>query len=328
MGHVFNYNLPLYKIDGVDTSQDTVTPDDLLEGVTAHDADGNQITGTHVCEGGDGGVDTSNDTVTPNRMLAGVTAHDASGKQIIGTIESYNGYDYSTPYEMTSTAVRFQTKGKYVLNEIAVVPKLQEKTSTTGEIVTADVGYVGLKSVDTTPVFEAGYKQGKDEGGGGSDEPLIIDCSGKKNLRRLFADSNVKRVKTVDARDAISAWNGMADMFISSKIEEVQEFYPSIDTGFSGTFSYCFLLKRVIFKSKIATNGLSIPNSRSLDRESIESVFSNLSDTTSGLSVTFNKTAVDNAFETSEGSADGSTSDEWIALMATRPNWSISLIDA
>jgi hypothetical protein len=30
--------------------------------------------------------DTTNDTVAPNQMLEGVTAHDNSGKQIIGTI--------------------------------------------------------------------------------------------------------------------------------------------------------------------------------------------------------------------------------------------------
>lgn len=34
---------------GVDTSKDTVMPDVLLEGYTAHDASGKQITGIHVC---------------------------------------------------------------------------------------------------------------------------------------------------------------------------------------------------------------------------------------------------------------------------------------
>lgn len=34
---------------GADTSKDTVMPDVLLEGYTAHDASGKQITGIHVC---------------------------------------------------------------------------------------------------------------------------------------------------------------------------------------------------------------------------------------------------------------------------------------
>lgn len=46
MGHVFNVNLPLDKAGGVDTSGDTVTPDAMREGFTAHDADGQPITGT------------------------------------------------------------------------------------------------------------------------------------------------------------------------------------------------------------------------------------------------------------------------------------------
>lgn len=44
---IFNTTSP--KPGGVDTSKDTVMPDVLMEGYTAHDASGKQITGTHVC---------------------------------------------------------------------------------------------------------------------------------------------------------------------------------------------------------------------------------------------------------------------------------------
>lgn len=44
---IFNTTSP--KPGGVDTSKDTVMPDVLLEGYTAHDASGKQITGIHVC---------------------------------------------------------------------------------------------------------------------------------------------------------------------------------------------------------------------------------------------------------------------------------------
>lgn len=44
---IFNDNVST-KL-GVDTSKDTVMPDVLLEGYTAHDASGKQITGIHVC---------------------------------------------------------------------------------------------------------------------------------------------------------------------------------------------------------------------------------------------------------------------------------------
>ena len=44
---IFNNTSP--KPGGADTSKDTVMPDVLLEGYTAHDASGKQITGIHVC---------------------------------------------------------------------------------------------------------------------------------------------------------------------------------------------------------------------------------------------------------------------------------------
>ena len=48
MAHVYNINLPLAgSVDGgVDTSKDTVTAEVLEKGYTAHDKDGNPITGT------------------------------------------------------------------------------------------------------------------------------------------------------------------------------------------------------------------------------------------------------------------------------------------
>ena len=63
-----------------------------------------------------------------------------------------------------------------------------------------------------------------------------------------------------------------------------------------------------------------------LSRESILSCFSVLSDTATGMTATFKQTAVDTAFETSEGLADGSTSAEWLTLVDTKSNWTISLV--
>lgn len=62
-----------------------------------------------------------------------------------------------------------------------------------------------------------------------------------------------------------------------------------------------------------------------LSKDSIYSVINALSDTTSEGTATFKKTAVNKAFETAEGANDGSTSDEWNTLVASKPNWSIAL---
>ncbi len=63
-----------------------------------------------------------------------------------------------------------------------------------------------------------------------------------------------------------------------------------------------------------------------LSKASLTSIINGLSAETSGLTVTLSKTAVNKAFETSEGANDGSTSAEWLALIATKPNWNISLV--
>lgn len=75
----------------------------------------------------------------------------------------------------------------------------------------------------------------------------------------------------------------------------------------------------------IAGNNLTFRDCTKLNKPSIVSVINALSTTTSGLTVTFSKTAVNKAFETTEGANDGSTSAEWLALVATRSNWTIAL---
>lgn len=66
-------------------------------------------------------------------------------------------------------------------------------------------------------------------------------------------------------------------------------------------------------------NSVSLSASQKLTKASILSFFNALSDTVSGKTFTVNKTAVNNAFE------GGSTGTEWLNLVATKPNWTISL---
>ena len=63
---------------GVDVSADTVTPQTLLSGYTAHMSTGSRITGTYVP------IDLSSDTVTPQNLLSGYTAHNSAGSKITG----------------------------------------------------------------------------------------------------------------------------------------------------------------------------------------------------------------------------------------------------
>lgn len=97
-------------------------------------------------------------------------------------------------------------------------------------------------------------------------------------------------------------------------------------TTFNTPFQNCGALEDITFEGTIGQNGLSFQGSPKLNKASIISIINCLSTTTTGLTVTFSLTAVNNAFETSEGAADGSTSEEWLNLVATKPNVEVILV--
>lgn len=63
----------------IDLTADTVTPETLLSGTTAHSPSGEAITGSYEP------LDLSADTVTASALLKGYTAHDAAEQPITGT---------------------------------------------------------------------------------------------------------------------------------------------------------------------------------------------------------------------------------------------------
>lgn len=128
-----------------------------------------------------------------------------------------------------------------------------------------------------------------------------LDFSQSSSLLSAFHNTNITKLKKIDARKTVSGWNGMANIFLNCKsLESVDEFYPSTQTNFSGTFMSCFKLKHVIFKSIIAVMYLTLADCSFLDKESIESVVMNLSDETDNFTITLSKTAVANAFKSGE----------------------------
>lgn len=84
----------------------------------------------------------------------------------------------------------------------------------------------------------------------------------------------------------------------------------------SAMFQNCTALEEMYCEGTLDITGLDLHWSTKLNKASIESVINTLSATTSGLTVTLSQTAVNNAF----------TTEEWEALEATKPNWTISLV--
>lgn len=92
----------------------------------------------------------------------------------------------------------------------------------------------------------------------------------------------------------------------------------------NNVFRSCEKLVNIIVEGKFGSN-LSLTYCRNLSKDSICQIVNALFDTASGQTLTLSPTAVNKAFETSEGAKDGSTSAEWSALVATKPNWTISV---
>lgn len=103
----------------------------------------------------------------------------------------------------------------------------------------------------------------------------------------------------------------------------------TLPDGFNATmsdaFKNCTALENVVFEGVIPKK-ISLAQSTKLSKASITNIIDHLSTTASGQTVTFSKTAVNKAFETSAGAGDGSTSAEWQSLIAPKSNWTISLI--
>lgn len=131
--------------------------------------------------------------------------------------------------------------------------------------------------------------------------------------------------KITDTKVGIYANSNNAQyIFYGSGLVTIRLFYAYETTNLNYAFANCAALENITIGGVIGKN-VSFKESDKLTHDSIISVINALSATTTGQTVTFSETAVNNAFETSSGAADGSTSAEWLALIDTKTNWNIVL---
>jgi hypothetical protein len=94
-------------------------------------------------------------------------------------------------------------------------------------------------------------------------------------------------------------------------------------TTFNRGFLNCYALREL---TMFGTLGQTVSFAQSpLNKASIENIIDILSSTASGKTLTLKLSAVQKAFETSEGANDGNTSEEWMTLAASKSNWTITL---
>ena len=150
-----------------------------------------------------------------------------------------------------------------------------------------------------------------------------IDTSKGVNFANMF--NSCSTLKTIPPIDTSQGAN-FSNMFSScSVLTSIPQIDVSNGTNFSHMFNGCGALVNLTMTGTIKANGLDLTPCNKLSKASITSVINALSDTTNALKVQLSKTAVNNAFETSGGVADGSTSEEWTTLIATKANWTIAL---
>ncbi len=140
--------------------------------------------------------------------------------------------------------------------------------------------------------------------------PIITDVGTQTFWCNLFTDTKVP----------ITLRNGAPAQMIFGSCTKLVTIRKLILEGtvstWANAFVSCISLKNIVIEGVIGAD-FDIKGSP-LTKESITGIISALSPTVSGKTVTFKKTAVDNAFGSSE-------SEEWLALRATKSNWTISL---
>ena len=136
-----------------------------------------------------------------------------------------------------------------------------------------------------------------------------------------FCDS----LKSVDLDMPISGSAGamFADCY---ELETIQKLIVTKNTMYyNAAFRNNHSLKNIVFEGVI--NGdIDFRWSTLLTKDSIISIINALNTSASSLTCTLSKTAINKAFETSEGANDGQYSADWSSLVASRSNWTISLV--
>jgi hypothetical protein len=134
--------------------------------------------------------------------------------------------------------------------------------------------------------------------------------------------SNVTEVPHIDLS---STRTNASSIFYGTSIKKITITLPDRDLNYNNCFRVSKLEELEITGVLRGTN-ISFQWSPNLKHDGIVNIINALSTTTSGLTVTFSKAAVQKAFETSAGANDGNTSAEWLALANTKSNWTISLV--
>lgn len=147
---------------------------------------------------------------------------------------------------------------------------------------------------------------------------ILIDCGVKfiPNTTMFYYTfhastiTHIPDLSSTEVKNCQNAFNGCANLVSIDKLKVIET------CVFDAAFIGCTSLENLIIEGVIGTGSFNVRYSPKLSKASITSIINALSTTTSGLTVTLSKTAKEAAF----------TTDEWNTLIATKSNWTISLV--
>lgn len=156
---------------------------------------------------------------------------------------------------------------------------------------------------------------------------VSLDTSKAYAVTDMFRNCPTTEIPHIDC-SSVDATNKLVGALFGScsKLRKIAKLTLKEGLAYnSSTFSGCSALEEIEFAGVLA-EGLDLHWSTLLNKPSITSLINILSTTASGKTVTLSLTAVKKAFETSVGANDGNTSAEWTSLIATKSNFTISLV--
>lgn len=152
---------------------------------------------------------------------------------------------------------------------------------------------------------------------------IELDFSKANQMTYTFRSCwGIKRLGVID----FSSCSSVNRTFYSCRVKTIDKMVVHENLEYNNLFQYAGKLEDLTVEGTIGKNGFDTSACIKLTKASITSIVNALSDSTSGLTVTLSEAAVNTAFETSAETNDGTTSTEWLSLVATKQNWTISLV--
>ena len=149
---------------------------------------------------------------------------------------------------------------------------------------------------------------------------VVMDFSKATKTHYLFYNARISHLPEIN----VSNTTQFDYLMFGTFVKTIDKFIAPQNVAMTKIFGYCSSLENIVFGSEIGGD-ITMSYCVKLSKVSIESLFEHLSTTTSGLTVTLSKTAVNNAFGINVDDASTYT-EEWNNLRNSKSNWTISYV--